>query len=117
MKDGKKNNVVQMKNLKDNVNEQVDVAINHVESLIDIPVTDSTRYLATRSYGELRGVRTLLEQKLMEVDKMGAGLLDDAVKIENRGDKEKLGSVFGIVNKIVSLMGIADYFLLEKEGK
>jgi len=94
--------------------KQLDQAITNVENLIDEPVTDTCFFLEGLSVGELRGIRTLLEQKLMEVDAMGAHLLDQGKPFVKQEEKLMFGGVYGIASRITSKMGIVDYFIKSK---
>lgn len=101
--------------------KQLDQAITNVENLIDEPVTDTCRFLEGLSVGELRGIRTIIEQKLLEVDAMGAHLLDTGKPLVTDEEKQMFGSIYGVAGRIVSKMGIVDYFIdkksLNRKGK
>lgn len=99
------------------VNKQLDKAIGSAEDFIDLGMTETCKYLETLNKGELRGVRALVEQKVAELDRMGAELLDSKKDLTTVLEKTQLGSVFGLTQRTLMKLGVIDYFILKGTKK
>lgn len=95
--------------------EQYEQAVNDlgdlVESttqLIDMHFTDFAKFIEDKNIGTLKAYRALLERHLEQVDVTGKQLVDED-KTFVKDDIIKIGSVFGVISKIVDRIGYIDY--------
>lgn len=85
--------------------------IESTEQLIDMPFFEYAKFLEGQNIGVLRGFRTLLQMHLDRADLLGKTLVEDKVTTFTKEQRVQMGSVFGIVNKIVDRMGYIDYLI------
>lgn len=92
-------------------------AVESTQQLIDLPFNEVATFLEDKNVGELRGYRLLLETHLSEVDVMGQLLVNNKVITFSIDDRVKLGSVFGIANKIQNIIGYIDFLYTKNSIK
>ena len=82
--------------------------------IIDAYMTEFCVFLEDKNVGELRGIRSLLERKMLEADHLGGNILKSS-KVTQFDEKQRtqLAQVFTVVAKISDKIGYIDY-LLEK---
>ena len=94
-------------------------ATESTEQLIDMHFTDFAKFLEGKNIGELRAYRVLMQMQLDRADLNGKKLVD-SIGITMKPNKDtlvKMGSVFGIVSKIIDRMGYLDYLIMKNSIK
>lgn len=91
--------------------EDMDDMVNSTTELIDMPFKGFAGFLEGKNIGTLKAYRTLMQRNLDEVDLLGKRLVESAVTTFNKEERVKLGSVFGLVSKIVERMGYIDLLI------
>lgn len=85
--------------------------VESTEEMIDMHFTEFAEFLEGKNVGELRAFRSLLQMHLDKTDMYAKKLVDAQVIVFNKKERVQMGSVFGLVNKIVDRMGYVDYLI------
>lgn len=88
---------------------------NDVEQVIDMHFTQFAEIMEDKNIGMLKSIRFILESKLEEVDRMGAGLVNSKFVTFAKDERLKLGSVFTIVAKIIDRIGYIDFLIKKRK--
>lgn len=97
--------------------KDVDSLVESTAQLIDMPFAEFSQYLEGKNVGTLRAYRALLQSNLDQADAYAKKLVDNTVTTLGKNDRLRLGSIFGVVSKIIERMGYIDLLLSKNSIK
>jgi hypothetical protein len=89
-----------------------------VDELVDVQMIDFCKFMEGKNKGELLTFRAMMEEKMLQMDLMGAEVLNSSnVTQFNKEERLKVGQIFTIVARIADKVSYIDYKLLGTVSK